>query len=396
MYRKHRKLIFLSVTVLALAFLIWRLVRPLNIFVVTDNFARPMAVTRVPTGLDSLRAADCGECHKAIYKEWAASMHAHAWTDPYFQADRHFDGSQQICLNCHIPLQNQQPHLVEGFLDRERLKPVLRKNVNFDPALQQEGVTCAVCHVRNGVINSPYVSGRAPHPSREDKSINEGMGICKKCHVVSGKRWDTFFRIPPCGTVAEIRAGSSGKGIHCIGCHMPLITRPLVQGGEPEPVHRHLWRGGHDPQMVRQAVKFNLGINMKGGGAGAARLTLTNTGTDHYLPTGTPDRYLSVTFTLQRRGVTVKKKIFQLKRTIMWRPFIVDLWDTRLIKGKPQSYKFSWSGGSGPGVITVTVRYHLLAETRRRRIKYRNKKPLSYIIFQRRTAIGAGSRQNHP
>ena len=131
-----------SVTVLpVLAFLTWRMIRPMNIFVVCGDFARPMAITGTPEGLDSLKAVFCGECHSQIYEEWATSMHAKEWSDPYYQIDKAFDGDQQICLNCHIPLQNQQKNLVLGFRDKKRFKPILKKNPDFDTELQLEGVT---------------------------------------------------------------------------------------------------------------------------------------------------------------------------------------------------------------------------------------------------------------
>ncbi|HFQ81914.1 MAG TPA: hypothetical protein ENK33_11160, partial [Desulfobacterales bacterium] len=57
---KKKKIIYISAALLFLIFLIWRFIRPMNIFVVTDNFARPMAITRPPAGLQSMRAADCG------------------------------------------------------------------------------------------------------------------------------------------------------------------------------------------------------------------------------------------------------------------------------------------------------------------------------------------------
>ena len=47
------------------SFLLWRFVRPMNIFVVHEKFSRPMRV-EVPEGLESLGAAECGGCHEAI------------------------------------------------------------------------------------------------------------------------------------------------------------------------------------------------------------------------------------------------------------------------------------------------------------------------------------------
>ena len=175
----------LTVIGLIAIFLAWRMLRPINIFVVSDQFALPMEMT-VPAGLETLLASDCGKCHTDIYREWLGSMHAQAWTDPYYQVDAVFDGSQQICLNCHTPLQDQQENLVLGFKDKARFQPILKPNPDFNRELQQEGVTCVVCHVRDGVIVGPYGDSDAPHPTRQDKTLAEGIGVCRKCHVVSG------------------------------------------------------------------------------------------------------------------------------------------------------------------------------------------------------------------
>ena len=101
----------------------------------------------VPAGLVSLKAEDCGVCHKGIYEEWKATVHARAWTDDYFQIDWHFDKQKQNCLNCHTPFQNQQEQLVLGFTNNDPWDPILEKNPDFDAEFQKEGVTCASCHV---------------------------------------------------------------------------------------------------------------------------------------------------------------------------------------------------------------------------------------------------------
>ncbi|HID70626.1 MAG TPA: hypothetical protein EYP35_09290 [Desulfobacterales bacterium] len=381
--RVSRKKIFWSIIILATgAFLTWRMIRPMNIFVVTDAFAKPMAITVPPEGVESLNASSCGKCHTETYREWAGSMHASAWTDPYYQVDLIFDGNQQICINCHSPLQNQQENLVLGFRDKERFKPILKKNPDFDPELQKEGVTCVVCHLRSGVIIGPYSDTEAPHPTRFDPSMVDGIGVCRKCHVVSGNRWDTFFRIPPCGTVSEIREGQT-TSIDCTGCHMPAVRRPLVEGWQDRQVRRHLWLGGHDKETVKNALQAELEI-IKNKNTREATLTLTNTGADHFLPTGTPDRHLTVLFSLTGpAGKIIKEKSYLLKRTIMWRPFIVDLWDTRLVKNTPEKFIFRWKSGlSDDSMLSVTVRYHLLDEKQRKKIGYQNTSPISYPVFE--------------
>ena len=390
--RGKLKAIVLWVVLGALAaFLAWRLVRPMNIFVVSKAFERPVSTAVIPGSLKTLSAKECGGCHQEFYDEWSTSIHSQAWTDPYFQKDWAFEDKQQICRNCHTPLDRQQEQKVLGFEDKDKWHPILGPNPDFDPQLQHEGVTCAACHLRNGKILGPYVDVTAPHPVQKLANPNE---ICFKCHVVGGKRWDTFFRFPPCGTVAEIRStpgASKDAALDCIACHMPLTERPLVAGGKPCIVRRHLWRGGHDPEMVRQGLQAVL-RQVPGSSPGERHftLTLTNTGAAHYLPTGTPDRYLSVTLRLlDRNGAVLRQDEYSLKRTILWRPFIVELRDTRLPRWQAKVFSFDVDPAREPTAVAVEaqVRYHLLDEARRRRIGYDNKEPISYEEFRARQAM---------
>jgi hypothetical protein len=388
--RHCRRIVGWGLLALGLLFVAWRMVRPMNIFTVSDSFARPMAVTTLPEPLASPSAEECAGCHAEIYQEWQTSMHRQAWDDPYYQVDLHFDGDQQICLNCHIPLANQQENLVTGFRDRERWDPILVPNPGFDPLLQHEGVTCLVCHLHAGAIAGPFGGSDAPHAVVQRADAN---AVCHRCHVVSGARWDTFFRLPPCGTLDEIR--TTGEEADCVACHMPAVERPAAAGAPLRPGHRHLWRGGHDPETVRAALRVEL--DEVSAGAPERRrfaLTLTNAGAAHYLPTGTPDRHLTVTFRLlDRAGHLLQVEDHRLRRAILWRPFIVDLWDTRLPRDQPRSYTFTFATGGRhpPATLEVTVRYHLLDEARRRRIGYQNTEPIAYDLFRRRVDVGEGT-----
>ena len=376
-----RKRAWLIVLALIAAFLLWRLVRPMNIFVVDERFERPMQVD-MPRGVASLSAKACGRCHREIYGEWAGSMHGRAWTDPYFQVDSRYDGSQQICLNCHTPLVNQQQGLVLGFRDRDKFDPVLEPNPGYDAALRDEGVTCVVCHVRNGRIIGPYRTDRAPHSVECDPAMSRGMKPCLRCHVVTGKRWDTFYSIPPCGTVAEIEKG--GQEVDCIGCHMPTVVRPAAAGAMAREERRDLFQGGHAPERVKQALRVEHKLETD-----ELVVTLTNTGAAHYLPTGTPDRHLTLELRPLGSGRQAPaEKVYTLKRYILWRPFIVDLRDTRLPYGQPREFRFPISKRGAPAVVDVTVRYHLLDEARRKKIGYNNVEPISYSVYHERIPLG--------
>ncbi|HDZ88757.1 MAG TPA: hypothetical protein ENH38_09115 [Nitrospirae bacterium] len=375
-YFSPAKKLVLLIVIFSCIFLIWRFVRPMNIFVVDERFARPIKI-EIPRGLGAVSALECRKCHEEEYREWSGSMHAKAWTDPYFQVDSAYDGSQQICMNCHIPLENQQKNLVLGFRDKEKFNPILKPNPDYDPSLQNEGVTCAVCHIRDGKIVGPFKTGNAPHAVEYDPEYFSGVNPCMRCHVVSGKRWDTFYRVPPCGTVAEIREGDEEPD--CIGCHMP------VRDGGPRGARRgrmHTFRGGHHPSMVKSALKVEYKKETGGSNDITFTFTLTNTGAYHYLPTGTPDRYLTLEFRLLNTdGKVVKQETYTMKRYILWRPFIIDLKDTRLPYNRPVSYFFSFRKEKTQAFLEVTVRYHLLDEKRRKRIGYKNTEPVAYPVY---------------
>jgi len=386
MGKRNKTVLIISLIVIT-GFFLWRMLRPLNIFVVDERFERPFAVA-TPKGLSSVSAYECGGCHEEIYREWSESMHAHAWRDPYFQSDFIYDGSKQICLNCHIPLENQQENLVLGFRDREKFNPVLKLNPAYDPVLKDEGVTCAVCHIRDGKIVGPFVPRNAPHPVTVDQSMTSGIGSCERCHVVTGKRWDVFYRVPPCGTVAEIT--KRGQHPDCIGCHMPAVLRPAVKGGEPRKGRKHLFLGGHSPEMVRNALRVEYKKEKSSSNAVTYTFTLTNIGAAHYLPTGTPDRHLTVELRLLDKGGTViREKVYLMKRHILWRPFIIDVKDSRLPYAKPEefSFQFRQDRKNPPSMLDVTVRYHLLEEKRRRRIGYENREPIAYSIYRTRIPL---------
>ena len=399
----QRKTVVIIAVMIALSvFLAWRFLRPMNIFIVSEAFERPIPVKELPAAVENQSAKTCGRCHTEIYNEWTTTMHSQAWTDPYFQADWKFDGSQQICKNCHIPLQDQQEHLVTGFHDKEKWDPILMPNPHFDAALQQEGVTCSACHLREGKILGPDARTNAPHAVTKMDNSNQ---VCIRCHVVQGDRWDTFFRFPPCGTVAEIEAGRgrqpsrSGEvtaenpaSLGCVECHMPAITRALFPGGPPRVTRQHLWRGGHDPKMVRQGL--DVQFTRQAGPAGKDPkfvLRLENVGAGHFLPTGTPDRFLSVVLRLlDKDGKAIREEQSVLKRTVMWRPFIVDLRDTRLAPHEPRTFTLEYSRRRYPGAkaVEAVVHYHLVDEARRQRIDYRNTEPIEFVIYRKRLPLG--------
>ena len=135
---------------------------------------------QVPAGLVSLSAKDCAVCHSEIYQEWQLSTHAVAYQDPQFQAEWKKD-NVTVCLNCHTPLQNQQEFMVTGFLNGDYETPVKQSNPDFDPLLQQDSVTCAVCHVRDAHIIGTTGTANDAHKTIKD-AVFLSEKLCISCH----------------------------------------------------------------------------------------------------------------------------------------------------------------------------------------------------------------------
>lgn len=404
--KRNKQILIIVVAIALLVFFIWRLVRPMNIFIVDDRFAWPVETSQTPAVLGNLSAKECAACHQEFYDEWQTTIHSKAWTEPYFQTDWKFDGSQHSCRLCHTPLDRQQPKKVLGYRDTDKWDPIVENNPDFDPKLQHEGVTCAACHYRDGKIIGVIGNTNAPHPVKKIEDPNQ---ICVRCHIVEGDKWDTFFRFPPCGTVAEIKSstpqsikGQSGESViantsslGCVQCHMPIRKRALVKGGEVRETRQHLWRGGHAPEMVKKALSIKFTetglVNKKSINNSKRQFTLTieNVGAAHYVPTGTPDRHLTIHLRiLDIKGNVLSEKIETIRRNVMWRPFIVDLKDTRLPRGKPRYYDIEVSDLEETVSVEAVVKYHLLDEKRRKRIGYENKTPIAYNVFRQKILLG--------
>ncbi len=398
-----RRILVVSMLLL-LGFLTWRFIRPMNIFIVEDKIAWPVDTSDAPALFGNLSAKVCGNCHKKIYSEWRTAIHSQAWTDPYFQADMKFDSNQFICRLCHTPLDRQLPSIITGYRDKNKWNPILKPNPGFDAALQHEGITCAVCHLRKGKILGVLGTTNAPHPV---KKLDNPNRVCMRCHLVKSESFGVYVRFPPCGTVAEILGPQKGKktkpgqrgktgeltvseiaSLRCVNCHMPLVERPLVEGGKVRRVRRHLWRGGHDPEMVRKALTISVVAEKQGQGGYTFTLILVNSGAAHYVPTGTPDRHFTVLFrALGRDGSVLSQRREILRRNFIWRPFIIDIGDTRLRPGIPRMYRFTVPKRKNPAKAVISIRYHLLDEKRRKRIGYKNKEPISYEIYRKEVSL---------
>tara|TARA_R110002072_G_scaffold93403_1_gene207009 strand:- start:905 stop:2200 length:1296 start_codon:yes stop_codon:yes gene_type:complete len=345
---------------------------------------RPLPYTEVPKGLADLSAKTCGGCHEEIYAEWQVSTHARAWMDDaQFQEElRKNDGvadraTRWLCVNCHTPLENQLEFLVAGLEDEHLGRPRLIENPNYDPALQLEAITCASCHVRDGVVLGPFGGSGAPHPVRKAPELLESAA-CTSCHEAEAYLADVGVG---CAftTGSEVAAGPHA-GRSCQSCHMPEVTRPLVTGGAPRRTRRHWFGGSLIPKrpsdeagLAPVRAHYPDGVSLSWGEVPAALqpgaevripFSASNDQAGHRVPTGDPERFLLLRAEARdAEGVLLGEHEERIGSVYEWEPLKL-VSDNRLKPGEERTYELRFTVPSS-GEVALTLRaskYRLSAE----------------------------------
>ena len=368
-------------------------IKPVVIFGLRSDYAHAIPFQKIPEGLTSLKAESCGQCHREIYEEWKSSIHASAYEDPYFQAYWNKDKHIWVCLNCHTPLENQQPTVIKDIPRGRVEKAVQAPNPNYDPEYQKESVTCAACHVRDGIIYGPFEDSAAPHPTKFDPNFRTTQ-VCYRCHnVVSGPA--QFYRVGPCGTYAEYEGKffMQQRGFICQSCHMPEIDRPVATNSPIRRGRQHLWRGGHDPEMVKRAVAIQVKADTtspKPGDRVSFTLTLVNAGAGHKIPTGDPDRFFTVEFVVEdSQGRVLAEQKSTMGRWIMWQPAILELYDNRLLPLASREHEFTYRlPEKAEGLkVKTRVQYHIVTDKQHEMLQHKyglmGNDPYRFLVYER-------------
>ncbi len=304
---------------------------------------------KIPEGLTSLSSKECGLCHKDHYEEWNTSTHSMAWKDLQFQAEIAKESSPYMCINCHIPLANQQEYLITGLEDGDIYKPIKEKNPLFDPELQQEGINCASCHVRNGAILSVTVSNRAPHKSvQDDNHLTEQL--CINCHnavaVVTPELVCTFE------TGDEWKAGPFAETKNCKTCHMPSIDRSIVEGFPKRKSRMHYFMGSGIPKLDSLKPERLDGLHYEFTGIKMSyramdsvviKTNVINKFAGHNVPTGDPERFIITKLSVfnTANGALVAVDSFRIGEHWEWYPVAKKIADNNLTPGESRSYSIT-------------------------------------------------------
>lgn len=271
-------------------------------------------------GLATLSAQTCAGCHVRAHDDWVGSAHATAWTSPTFRAAVAAAGDSTMCLGCHLPLRVQHEELADGYLDGDVTRPRLVPNPAFDATLQSEGVTCVVCHVRDGVVLSANPPQPAPHPTVQSAELRD-ESLCATCHELSWPGGDRPFY----DTVGEWeKAGFKAGGVQCRACHM------AERDGEP----------GHTFHLPAARALTTLvqlpSTRVTPGQPLDVTVTLVNTGAGHSVPSGNPFSTWTIDAALVDAGghALTDSPVLTLARTIDDAPPWNTRADTRLAAGE--------------------------------------------------------------
>jgi len=285
------------------------------------------APAHFPALESSLEADACGRCHTQQYQDWQTSLHSRSMgpgvLGQLVEMDNRDPESADMCRSCHTPLAEQ--HRL-----RYDLPGAPQENSHYDPALQRQGLVCAGCHVRQHQRFGPprrddpeqtgKINGALPHDGFTATTAFANSAFCSRCHqfqegerALNGKLIENTYR--------EWQESRYAKqGVHCQDCHMPG--------------RRHLWRGIHDPEMVRGGVTVDVELPAREYRVGEfmeASITITNTGVGHYFPTYITPQVMVRGYLVDEQGARLPGT---LQEAVIGRALSMDLqqelYDTRI------------------------------------------------------------------
>lgn len=236
----------------------------------------------------------------------------------------------KLCWSCHAPLAEQQSRVQQS---SGQFEP----NPAFDDALQSHGVTCAACHVRNRNYFGPPRRGQPQETGKLAENTAHGgftaksdftqSAFCKGCHQfeqsdhrLNGKLIENTWQ--------EWRNSQwAAQDVHCQDCHMPE--------------RRHLWRGIHDPDMVRSAFTLKTAL-LQSKPVVDATIEITNSGAGHKFPTYITPKVFVTGRLLNAAGEVIPDS--EQSYTIGWESYdlMTEVYDTRLAPGETRAIAYRY------------------------------------------------------
>ena len=216
----------------------------LLLFAADFGFSSGVRPLDVGAAAGDVRAASCAECHEAETAAWARSRHRVSVTNEIFRAGLAAE-TEARCVRCHAPLPEQV---------REVAKTIRSGAELAAAAVAREGVSCAVCHVRDGeahgnaALSSDALCGACHQFAFHEKRAGELVLVDELIQTTYGE-WQRY-------------AARGGKGT-CRSCHMPDGSHDV--------------RGAHDAELLGRSLVV---------GAEVGAVVVESRGVGHDLPSG--------------------------------------------------------------------------------------------------------------
>ena len=281
--------------------------------------ATPSDLRAVPTTAWTTHSPESCRCHTKLVSQWQETMHAKAWTDPFFQyaraeaiADMTEAGvpaaeADDYCTGCHAPA---------AFMSGTEAIAAAATT----PAMN--GVTCAFCHqvtgiaaaepssVGNlslafpstgpdGVRRAQLENPKALHEAAYEPAFDTAE-FCGSCHNVdhpaNGLHLETTYTEWSKSPYAE-------QGVRCQNCHMASevgaqtpYTGKIASGPERDNLYSMTFIGANvaqgNPELNTALLKSAATVSIEAplvvapGDSGKVQVTVSNVGAGHAIPTG--------------------------------------------------------------------------------------------------------------
>lgn len=248
-------------------------------------------------------AGACG-CHATLVEQWGKSLHAQALTDPIYvaklaEATEANPALGGFCKKCHGPAAT-----MTGEIDKKEMSAGVAGGILCSFCHQVVGDTGAIANtsqlvVPDGTRRAQLEEPQAPHKAAYS-AFHDTSVICGGCHNVNhpinGMHLESTYAEWKTSPYAE-------EGVTCQDCHMsrePGVIGPYTGTAAPgvperDNIYSMTFTGANielgDESAVRAMLRSAATLELEApevlaGGAGDVKVTVTNVGAGHDLPTG--------------------------------------------------------------------------------------------------------------
>ncbi|MBD5803813.1 hypothetical protein AZOA_32540 [Azoarcus sp. Aa7] len=319
------------------------------------HWQRPLAPQgSAPAAFSALEAsldpAACGQCHPQQLTDWQTTLHSKAMGPGLVGQLQEMEADavdeHQACLRCHAPLAEQAADLQQS-LSRATGALAARP----DGAAFTHGLSCAGCHVREHRRfgpprrdgSGPAAGDTLPHGGWQVAAAFADSRFCAACHQFEPDGYSLNGKLLE-NTYEEWRASRHGRDKRsCQSCHMPD--------------RRHLWRGIHDPDVVRSGLTIEFSQPATAANRVRAELTIASHGIGHAFPTYVTPKVIVEIGQAAGDGTFLPATV---ERHLIARDVSLDLSeersDTRILPDEMRRYVYEQPIATGAAALVARIR----------------------------------------